>query len=64
MPDVKSNPIRDLRTRAGLTIKQLADLLNAPYRTIQDWDGGLHKPPAWIERIVLKEIEKKLKKSV
>ncbi|MBQ1941676.1 MAG: helix-turn-helix transcriptional regulator, partial [Selenomonadaceae bacterium] len=38
------------REEAGLTIKELADLLGAPYRTIQNWNLGERKPPEWIER--------------
>ena len=57
MSDDKGNAIKEARIRAGLSIKQLADLLGAPYRTVQDWNSGLHRPPAWIERLVLKEIK-------
>ena len=51
------NEIKKAREEAGLTIKELADLLGAPYRTIQKWNLGECKPPEWIERLVIKEIK-------
>ena len=41
---MSENKVREARERAGLTIKQLADLLGAPYRTVQDWNAGKSKP--------------------
>ena len=43
--------------KAGLNIKQTADLLGAPYRTVQSWFNGTRQPPPWIERLVVKEIQ-------
>ena len=51
------NEIKKAREEAGLTIKELADLLGAPYRTIQNWNLWERKPPEWIERLVIKEIK-------
>ena len=51
------NEIKKAREEAGLTIKELADLLGAPYRTIQNWNLGERKPPEWIERLAIKEIK-------
>ena len=55
----KVNVIRAAREKAGLNIKQLADLLGAPYRTIQEWNAGRMAPPEWIQRIIVAEIERK-----
>lgn len=33
-----SNNIKELRIKAGLTQKDLAEKSNVPYRTIQDWE--------------------------
>lgn len=51
------NPIRKAREAAGLTIKELANLLGAPYRTVQDWNSGARKPPAWLQKLVVEKIE-------
>lgn len=37
-------------------IKEIADILGAPYRTIQDWDSGTQKPLEWIEKIIIENI--------
>lgn len=52
------NAIKEAREKAGLNIKQLADLLGAPYRTVQDWNAGRATPPQWIQRLVIAEIER------
>ena len=51
------NEIKKAREEAGLSIKELADLLGAPDRTIQNWNLGERKPPEWIEQLVIKEIK-------
>lgn len=53
---IQENPIRHAREKAGLNIKQLANLLGAPYRTVQDWNSGKQFPPKWVERLVIDKI--------
>ena len=53
----QENPIRHAREKAGLNIKQLANLLGAPYRTVQDWNAGKQFPPKWVERLVIDKIQ-------
>ena len=53
---IQENPIRHAREQAGLNIKQLANLLGAPYRTVQDWNSGKQFPPKWVERLVIDKI--------
>lgn len=53
----ENNPIRYAREKAGLNIKQLAELLQAPYRTVQDWNAGKRFPPKWVEKLVIEKIE-------
>lgn len=50
------NPIRELRTRQGLSIKELSDLLGAPYRTVQDWDSGKSKPLGWVLPLIIDRV--------
>ena len=58
MEGVKMNTkIHDARVSAGLQIKQVADMLEAPYRTIQNWDLVNRNPPAWIEKIIIEKIQ-------
>ena len=43
--------------KAGLDIKQTAELLGAPYNTVRNWFTGTHQPPPWIERLVVEKIQ-------
>ena len=56
MPGMESNAIKEARLQAGMNIKELAELLGVPYRTVQDWNAGRHLPPEWIARLVIAEI--------
>ena len=49
--------IRYEARHAGLNIKQTAELLGAPYRTVQCWFNGTRQPPPWLERLIVKEIQ-------
>ena len=53
----ENNPIRYARKKAKLNIKQLADLLEAPYRTVQEWNAGRKRPALWVEKLVIEKIE-------
>ena len=50
------NPIKELRERQGLSIKELSDILKAPYRTVQDWNSGKSKPPEWVLPLILDRV--------
>lgn len=54
--DIK-NPIKAACERVGLNIKQTAELLGAPYRTVWNWFKGISQPPAWIERLIIEKIQ-------
>lgn len=53
---LSENPIKAIRELKGWNIKELADYLNAPYRTIQDWNSGKSKPPKWIIDIIVEKV--------
>lgn len=50
------NPIKELLNRKSLRIKDLSDILGAPYRTVQDWASGTNKPPAWALRLIIDKV--------
>ena len=56
MPE--DNAIKAARLRAGLSIKELAELLGAPYRTVQDWNAGRSKPVDWAERLIIEKLDR------
>lgn len=51
------NPIKEARIRAGLSIKELSELLGAPYRTVQEWNAGRSKPVEWAERLIIEKLD-------
>ena len=53
----EKNLIKYYREKAGLNIKQLSDLLGAPYATVQDWNNGRRKPPIWLQNLIAEKIE-------
>ena len=55
--DWENNPIKYARKKAGLNIKQLAELLHAPYRTVQDWNTAQRMPPKWVQSLIIEKIE-------
>ena len=55
--DADMNPVKIASERAGLTVKQTAEILGAPYRTVQNWFKGKHQPPPWIARLIVEKIE-------
>ena len=55
---LSESKINSVRTAAGMTIKKIAEILGAPYATIQKWDSGKVKPSPWVERLAIQEIER------
>ena len=56
--DRETSGIEGARLAAGLSIKALSDLLDAPYRTVQDWCRGKRTPPPWLQKLVIAEINR------
>lgn len=50
--------IKEARLNAGLTQAQMSELLEIPKRTIGDWETGTRKPPAYVEKLVIRELER------
>ena len=51
------NPIKHASSCFGLNIKQTAELLGAPYRTVQSWFNGTRRPAPWVERLIIEKIQ-------
>lgn len=56
-----SEKLKDARKAAALTQQAMAERMEIPKRTIQDWEGGLRIPPAYVQRFVLNELESLIK---
>lgn len=50
--------IRYAAQKKGFNIKKTAEILGAPYRTVQNWFNGSRRPPAWLEKLIVEEINR------
>lgn len=50
--------IKEARLSAGLTQQRMSEILEIPKRTIGDWETGTRKPPAYVEKLVILELER------
>ena len=51
-----SEKIRALRAETGLNRKQFAEHFQIPLRTVEEWEAGRRKPPAYIPRLIKYQI--------
>lgn len=52
--------IRDLRNKLGITQSEFAQRYNIPFRTVQNWETGLRRPPIYIIELLNNRIEEDL----
>lgn len=52
------NELKIARKRADLTQQEMSELLDIPVRTIQDWESGRRKPPSYVEKLVINELNR------
>lgn len=50
--------IKKLRIMTRMTQRQFAEYFNIPKRTIENWEGGQRKPPAYVVELIKYKIEK------
>ena len=55
------NKIKEARKKAGLTQEEMTSVLGIPRRTVQNWEKGVTKPPEYVERLVVAELERMTK---
>nr|DAL58613.1 MAG TPA_asm: putative transcriptional regulator [Caudoviricetes sp.] len=44
--------IRELRARTGLTQAAFAAALHIPKRSVENWEGGVNTPPAYLVELI------------
>lgn len=49
--------IKEARLLAGLTQQQMSDLFEIPKRTIENWEAGDRKPPAYVEKLIVEKLQ-------
>ena len=50
--------IREARLKAKLTQAAMSERLGIPKRTIEEWESQNRKPPEYVERLVIAELER------
>lgn len=51
------NEIKEARIAAGLSQAAMAELMQIPKRTIEEWEAGRRTPPPYVKRLIIKELE-------
>ncbi len=49
--------IREMRSRLGITQSEFAARYNIPFRTVQNWEEGVRKPPKYVLDLLSNRIE-------
>ena len=48
--------IKEARQAAGLSQAKMATILEIPKRTIESWETGERKPPAYVEKLIIEKL--------
>lgn len=44
--------IKEIRLKTGMNVKEFAEFLEIPYRTLQNWENGYRTCPAYIIKLI------------
>lgn len=58
MEENKSITIREARLTAGITQAEMSRIFEIPVRTIENWESGSRKPPVYVEKLVIAELNR------
>ncbi len=50
--------IRKARLEAKLTQQEMSEKMSIPKRTIEEWERNNRKPPEYVERLVIAELQR------
>lgn len=50
--------IKEARLNVGLTQQRMSEVFEIPKRTIENWETGKRNPPAYVEKLVIRELER------
>ena len=50
--------LKEVRTKYGITQKELSQITNIPLRTIENWESGKRKPCPWVKKMVISYLNK------
>lgn len=49
--------IKTARMATGLSQIKLANLLEIPRRSIENWECGINEPPIWVQNLLLEKLD-------
>lgn len=52
--------IKESRTKIGWSQALMAAYLGIPKRTIENWESGVTTPPAYVEKLIVAELERRM----
>lgn len=47
------NDFRRFRKTTGLNLRQFSKMYGIPYRTLQNWEYGIAKPPDYVMKLII-----------
>lgn len=50
--------IKEARLTAGISQASMSKMLDIPKRTIEAWETGVRKPPLYVEKLVVAELNR------
>ena len=50
--------LKEARLAAKMTQKEMSEALEIPMRTIGSWEDGSRKCPPYVERLIIKELQR------
>lgn len=53
--------IKEARQSAGLSQAKMAEIFEIPKRTIESWETGERKPPAYVEKLIIEKLMQQIK---
>lgn len=51
--------IKEVRIKYGLTQTQVSNITGVPFRSIQNWEAGVRRCPAYVEKMVVDVLDQK-----
>ncbi|WP_462256590.1 helix-turn-helix domain-containing protein [Dialister invisus] len=57
----KVNRIKAARLAAGLSQREMSELLRIPKNTITGWEQGRRTPPEYVERLIIEKLNSTIK---
>lgn len=48
--------IKEARKKAGLTQKEVHELIGVPVRTLQNYEAGVRDCPEWVEKLLIEKL--------